>query len=66
MKIIMTPSVAPTSMKGAHGPTLSNKMPPTMTKIVVPTLPKKNAMPVIVPRMVLRMLRMNNTSTDKN
>ena len=66
MKIIIIPSTAPTSIKGAHGPTWSKRMPPTITKVVVPTDPKKKAIPVIVPRIVLCIFLINMTSTDKN
>ena len=70
MKIIATrntkKSALATIMKGAHGAIVSKAIPPIMTNVVVPTEPKKNAIPLSVPRTVLFMLRMKTTSTARN
>ena len=62
-KTMMTMSAPATTMKGAQGATLSNKMPPTYTNVVVPIAPKKKAMPHITPLTVFFMCRKNMTST---
>ena len=42
-------SAAEIMKKGAQGAILSNRMPPTKLKSIMPSAPKKNATPCIVP-----------------
>ena len=56
-------SALATNKKGAHGPIESNMIPPANAKKVVPTDPKKKAIPDSVPLICGFMLRMKSTST---
>ena len=60
------PSAIESKVNGAHGPTLSNKIPPNSTKTVVPREPKKWANPLSVPLMCGFIFLINSTSTLMN
>ena len=65
-KIMHTKSARETTMKGAQGAILSNKIPPTKVKVVVPMAAKNVARPERVPLTSLRILRKKIASTARN
>ena len=65
-KIMHTKSAVATTMNGAQGAILSNRIPPTKVKVVVPMAAKKVARPDNVPLTSLRILRKKIASTARN